>query len=51
MLDDPVSLLIQSDRAFKLAGPDKLVWNKPTATLKDRVAAVKDLFRKLKPKG
>ena len=46
-----IILLIQSDRAFKLAGPDKLVWNKPTTTLKDRVAAVKDLFRKLKPKG
>jgi transcription-repair coupling factor (superfamily II helicase) len=46
-----IILLIQSDRAFKLAGPDKLVWNKPTANLKDRVTAVKDLFRKLKPKG
>jgi transcription-repair coupling factor (superfamily II helicase) len=46
-----IILLIQSDRAFKLAGPDKLVWTKPTANLKDRVSAVKDLFRKLKPKG
>ena len=46
-----IILLIQSDRTFKLAGPDKLVWNKATANLKDRVAAVKDLFRKLKPKG
>jgi transcription-repair coupling factor (superfamily II helicase) len=46
-----IILLIQSDRAYKLAGPDKLVWNKPTANLKDRVTAVKDLFRKLKPKG
>jgi len=46
-----IILLIQSDRAFKLAGPDKLTWSKPTANLKDRVAAVKDLFRKLKPKG
>jgi transcription-repair coupling factor (superfamily II helicase) len=46
-----IILLIQSDRAYKLAGPDKLVWNKPTANLKDRVSAVKDLFRKLKPKG
>jgi transcription-repair coupling factor (superfamily II helicase) len=46
-----IILLIQSDRAFKLAGPDKLVWTKPTANLKDRVTAVKDLFRKLKPKG
>jgi len=46
-----IILLIQSDRAFKLAGPDKLTWAKPTANLKDRVTAVKDLFRKLKPKG
>ena len=47
---DPVNviLLIQSDRAFKLAGPDKLVWKKETATLKDRVAAVKELFRRLR---
>jgi transcription-repair coupling factor (superfamily II helicase) len=46
-----IILLIQSDRSFKLAGPDKLVWKKQTANLKDRVGAVKDLFRKLKPKG
>jgi transcription-repair coupling factor (superfamily II helicase) len=46
-----IILLIQSDRAFKLAGPDKLVWNKPTANLRDRVAAVGELFRKLKPRG
>ncbi|MDP2809714.1 MAG: transcription-repair coupling factor [Rhodocyclaceae bacterium] len=44
-----VILLIQSDRAFKLAGPDRLVWKKETATLKDRVAAVRELFRRLKP--
>jgi transcription-repair coupling factor (superfamily II helicase) len=43
--------LIQSDRTLKLAGPDKLVWQKATATLKERVAAVKDLVRKLKPRG
>ena len=50
---DPVNviLLIQSDRAFKLAGPDKLSWKKETATLKDRVAAVKELFRRLRPAG
>jgi transcription-repair coupling factor (superfamily II helicase) len=46
-----IILLIQSDRSFKLAGPDKLTWAKPTTSLQDRVAAVKDLFRKLKPKG
>jgi len=40
--------LIQSDRSFKLAGPDKLTWQKPTAALKERVAAVKELFRRLK---
>ncbi|MBU0750781.1 MAG: transcription-repair coupling factor [Gammaproteobacteria bacterium] len=44
-----IILLIQNDRAFKLAGPDKLAWQKPTATLKDRVQAVKELFKRLKP--
>jgi transcription-repair coupling factor (superfamily II helicase) len=43
-----IILLIQSDRSFKLAGPDKLIWQKPTAALKERVAAVKELFRRLK---
>jgi transcription-repair coupling factor (superfamily II helicase) len=43
--------LIQTDRAFKLAGPNKLVWTKPTATLKDRVTAITELFRKLRPKA
>ena len=43
-----IILLIQSDRNFKLAGPDKLIWQKPTAALKERVAAVKELFRRLK---
>jgi transcription-repair coupling factor (superfamily II helicase) len=41
--------LIQSDRAFKLAGPEKLTWQKATATLKERVAAVKELFKRLGP--
>jgi len=44
-----IILLIQSDRSFKLAGPDKLTWKKETANLKERVAAVKELFRKLRP--
>jgi transcription-repair coupling factor (superfamily II helicase) len=48
---DPVKIikLIQTDRAFKLAGPDKLSWQKSTATLKERVAAVKNLYRSLAP--
>lgn len=46
---DPANIikLIHSDRAFKLAGPDKLAWQKPTSTLTERVAAVKALFNKL----
>jgi transcription-repair coupling factor (superfamily II helicase) len=39
--------LIQSDRTFKLAGPDKLIWQKATATLGERASAVRDLFRRL----
>ncbi len=39
--------LIQSDRNFKLAGQDKLTWKKETPTLKDRVAAVRELLVKL----
>ncbi|GAB1394932.1 transcription-repair coupling factor [Rhodocyclaceae bacterium] len=41
--------LIQNDRAFKLAGPEKLTWQKTTNTLKERVGAVKELFRRLMP--
>ncbi|MDP2810969.1 MAG: transcription-repair coupling factor [Rhodocyclaceae bacterium] len=50
---DPANiiLLIQRDRAFKLAGPDKLAWQKPTSTLKDRVGAVKELFERLQPRA
>jgi transcription-repair coupling factor (superfamily II helicase) len=46
---DPLVIikLIQSDRSFKLAGQDKLTWQKATATLKERVAAVKELFKRL----
>jgi transcription-repair coupling factor (superfamily II helicase) len=39
--------LIQTDRAFQLAGPDKLVWKRSSATLKERVAAVKELCGRL----
>jgi len=48
---DPANiiLLLQSDRRFKLAGQDKLLWQKPSTNLKERVGAVKELFNKLKP--
>jgi transcription-repair coupling factor (superfamily II helicase) len=48
---DPLVIikLIQNDRSFKLAGQDKLTWQKATNTLKDRVGAVKELFKRLKP--
>ncbi|MCK9382954.1 MAG: transcription-repair coupling factor [Sulfuritalea sp.] len=48
---DPARIirLLQSDRSFKLAGQDKLLWKKETANLKDRVAAVRELFRRLTP--
>lgn len=39
--------LIQSDRAYKLAGPDKLSWQKTTGSLKERVSAIKELLRRL----
>ncbi|MBL8491750.1 MAG: hypothetical protein JNM82_13300, partial [Rhodocyclaceae bacterium] len=42
-----IVMLIQSDRSFRLAGPDKLAWKKETASLKERVVAVKQLFGKL----
>ena len=42
-----IILLIQTDRAYKLAGPDRLGWTKATASLKERVAAIKDLFKRL----
>jgi transcription-repair coupling factor (superfamily II helicase) len=46
-----VILLIQSDRAFKLAGPDKLLWKKATVTLQERATAVRDLFQRLMGKA
>jgi transcription-repair coupling factor (superfamily II helicase) len=48
---DPAKIihLLQSDRSFKLAGQDKLLWQKPCANLKERVGAVRELFRKLQP--
>jgi transcription-repair coupling factor (superfamily II helicase) len=46
---DPLVIikLIQNDRAFKLAGQDKLTWQKATGSFKERVGAVKELFRLL----
>ena len=37
-----IILLIQSDRSFKLAGSKRLIWQKPTAALGERAAAVKE---------
>jgi transcription-repair coupling factor (superfamily II helicase) len=42
-------MLVQSDRSFKLAGPDKLAWKRESQTLGQRVSAVRELFRRLKP--
>ena len=46
---DPAKVikLIQSDRTVKLAGQDKLTWTKPTATVKERTTAVRELFNRL----
>ena len=41
--------LIQKDRNYRLAGQDKLLLKRHCPTLAERVAAVKDLLRKLKP--
>ena len=41
--------LIQKDRNYKLAGQDKLSLKRHCPTLADRVAAVRDLLRQLKP--
>ena len=41
--------LIQKDRNYKLAGQDKLLLKRHCPTLADRVAAIKDLIRQLKP--
>ena len=41
--------LIQKNRNYKLAGQDKLSLTRNCPTLADRVAAVKELMRQLKP--
>lgn len=46
---DPAKIiqLIQKERTIKLAGQDKLSWQKSTATLQERVSAIHQLFAKL----
>jgi len=46
---NPASIihLIQTDRSIKLAGQDKLLWQKSTTSLQGRVAALRELFIKL----
>jgi transcription-repair coupling factor (superfamily II helicase) len=46
---DPAGIirLLQSERGFKLSGQDRLLWQKPTSSLKERSVAVRDLFNKL----
>ena len=41
--------LIQKDRNYKLAGQDKLLLKRHSPTLAERVGAVRDLIRQLKP--
>jgi transcription-repair coupling factor (superfamily II helicase) len=41
--------LIQKDRNYRLAGQDKLSLKRHCPTLAERVTAVKDLLRQLKP--
>ncbi|WP_319240383.1 transcription-repair coupling factor [uncultured Propionivibrio sp.] len=41
--------LIQKDRNYRLAGQDKLSLKRHCPALADRVAAIKDLFKQLKP--
>lgn len=46
---DPARIiaLIQADKTLKLGGQDKLVWQKATATLKERTTFVQVLFARL----
>jgi len=47
---DPLVIikLIQKDRSFKLAGQDKLTWQKVSHTLKERTDAAKELLKHLR---
>lgn len=49
---DPAGIirLVQSDRAFRLAGPDKLVRTRTTSGLKERASAAREPFDRLRPK-
>jgi transcription-repair coupling factor (superfamily II helicase) len=46
---DPANIirLIQAERSIKLAGQDKLLWQKSSASLQERVAALREIFIKL----
>ena len=48
---DPIIIinLIQKNRNYKLAGQDKLSLSRHCPTLADRVAAVKEMLKQLKP--
>jgi len=39
--------LIQKNRSYKLAGQDKLVFVRPSATLGDKVGAIREMFKQL----
>jgi transcription-repair coupling factor (superfamily II helicase) len=39
--------LIQKNRSYKLAGQDKLVFARPSATLNDKVGAIREMFKQL----
>ena len=41
--------LIQKNRNYKLAGQDKLSVSRPCPTLAERVGAIKELLKQLKP--
>ncbi len=47
---DPARIidLLQKDRNFKLAGPEKLSWKHESSTPKERALAVRELLKKLK---
>ncbi len=47
---DPARIiaLLQTDRSFKLAGPEKLSWKRDSPDLAERVRAVRELLKKLK---
>jgi len=46
---DPVCIieLIQKDRSLKFSGPEKLVWRRATASLRERTQAIRELLKNL----